>query len=292
MTTLVIQPQPLWAGAVALLQSAGLPVADLTAAHLDHFFYCGPAAQPNGLVGLEIYDQHALLRSLVVTPTLRSSGLGSALLEHAESHAKASGAHSIFLLTTTAEPFFRRHGYVPVDRASAPAPIRATREFADICPASSAFMMKHLERRPAMSTVVIYHNPDCGTSRNTLAMIRNAGIEPTVIEYLRNPPSREQLATMIAAAGLTVRQALREKCTPYQELGLANPTLTDAQLLDAMLAHPILINRPFVVTPQGTRLCRPSEVVLEILPASQQGYFAKEDGEVVINQRGQRVDHK
>jgi arsenate reductase len=140
-----------------------------------------------------------------------------------------------------------------------------------------------------MSEVTIYHNPACGTSRNTLAMIRNAGIEPTVIEYLSDPPTRETLVTMISSAGLTVRQALRDKGTPYQELGLASPSLSDAQLLDAMMAHPILINRPFVLTPLGTRLCRPSEVVLEILPAPQKGSFAKEDGEVVVDQRGQRV---
>jgi arsenate reductase len=140
-----------------------------------------------------------------------------------------------------------------------------------------------------VSDVVIYHNPGCGTSRNTLALIRNAGIEPTIIEYLRNPPSRDKLAAMIMDAGLTVRQSLREKGTPFQELGLDDPTLSDEQLLDAMMAHPILINRPFVITPRGTRLCRPSEVVLDILPAPQKGYFAKEDGEVVINERGQRV---
>jgi arsenate reductase len=140
-----------------------------------------------------------------------------------------------------------------------------------------------------MSEVTIYHNPACGTSRNTLAMIRNAGIEPTVIEYLSDPPTRETLVTMISGAGLTVRQALRDKGTPYQELGLADPSLSDAQLLDAMMAHPILINRPFVLTPLGTRLCRPSEVVLEILPAPQKGSFTKEDGEVAVDRRGQRV---
>jgi len=116
-----------------------------------------------------------------------------------------------------------------------------------------------------MNPVTIYHNPDCGTSRNVLALIRNAGVEPQVIEYLRDPPSRERLVAMISAAGLTVRQALREKGTPYAALGLDDPTLSDDALLDAMLAHPILINRPFVVTERGTRLCRPSEAVLEIL---------------------------
>jgi arsenate reductase len=142
-----------------------------------------------------------------------------------------------------------------------------------------------------VSEVVIYHNPECGTSRNTLAMIRNAGIEPIVIEYLRLPPSRDELASMIAAAGLTVRQALREKGTPFQELGLGDPGLSDEQLLAAMMAHPILINRPFVITSRGVRLCRPSEVVLDILPAPQKGSFVKEDGEVVIDERGRRVDH-
>ncbi|MGO4306767.1 arsenate reductase (glutaredoxin) [Cupriavidus sp. RAF12] len=137
--------------------------------------------------------------------------------------------------------------------------------------------------------VTIYHNPECGTSRNTLAMIRNAGIEPEVIEYLMTPPSRAQLRQMIAQAGLTVREAIREKGTPYAELGLADPALTDDQLLDAMLAHPILINRPFVVTERGARLCRPSELVLDILPSPQQGPFTKEDGEVVIDAQGQRV---
>ncbi len=136
---------------------------------------------------------------------------------------------------------------------------------------------------------IIYHNPACGTSRNTLAMIRNSGEEPTVIEYLQHPPSREQLVKMIQDAGLTVREAIRQKGTPYAELGLNDVTLSDDQLLDAMLANPILINRPFVVTTNGTRLCRPSELVLDILPNPQQGAFTKEDGEVVINAEGKRV---
>jgi arsenate reductase len=140
-----------------------------------------------------------------------------------------------------------------------------------------------------MSTVTIWHNPACGTSRNTLGLIRNTGIEPTVIEYLSNPPSREQLAAMIKAAGLTVRETLRQKGTPYAELGLDNEKLSDDELLDAMLRHPILINRPFVVTELGTRLCRPSELVLDILPQPQRGFFAKEDGEVVVNEKGERV---
>ncbi|WP_404992480.1 arsenate reductase (glutaredoxin) [Cupriavidus pauculus] len=138
-------------------------------------------------------------------------------------------------------------------------------------------------------TVTIYHNPACGTSRNTLAMIRNAGIEPIVIEYLSAPPDRPTLQALIRDAGLTVREAIREKGTPYAELGLEDPALSDEALLDAMLAHPILINRPFVVTELGVRLCRPSERVLDILPAPQRGAFTKEDGEAVIDAQGRRI---
>ncbi len=137
--------------------------------------------------------------------------------------------------------------------------------------------------------VTIYHNPDCGTSRNTLEMIRNAGIEPTVIEYLKEPPSRDTLVRMINDAGMSVREAIREKGTPYSDLGLDNKALSDEQLLDAMLEHPILINRPFVVTPLGTRLSRPSEVVLHILPDTHKGAFAKEDGEQVLDAEGNRI---
>jgi len=137
--------------------------------------------------------------------------------------------------------------------------------------------------------VTIYHNPDCGTSRNALALIRNAGIEPTVIEYLNTPPTRSVLKDLISKAGLTVCEAIREKGTPYADLGLGDQTLTDEDLLDAMLEHPILINRPFVVTPWGVRLSRPSEVVLEILPVQQKGPFAKEDGEQLIDAEGNRV---
>lgn len=138
--------------------------------------------------------------------------------------------------------------------------------------------------------VTMYHNPDCGTSRNTLALIRHAGIEPDIIEYLSSPPSREKLATMIKDAGLTVREAIREKGTPYAELALDDQSLSDDQLLDAMLDNPILINRPFVVTPMGTRLSRPSEAVLDILPADAfEGPFVKEDGEAVLGAEGRRI---
>jgi arsenate reductase len=148
--------------------------------------------------------------------------------------------------------------------------------------------MQHPIRNQIM-TITIYHNPACGTSRNTLALIRNTGDEPRVIEYLQHPPSRATLLSLIGDAGLTVRAAMREKGTPFLELGLDNQNLTDDQLLDAMLAHPILINRPFVVTPHGTRLCRPSELVLDILVKPQRGAFTKEDGEVVINAEGDHV---
>lgn len=137
--------------------------------------------------------------------------------------------------------------------------------------------------------IVIYHNPECGTSRNALAMIRNTGIEPHVVEYLKTSPSRAMLESLIARAGITPRALLREKGTPYAELGLDNPDLTDAQLIDAMMAHPILINRPLVVSPLGVKLCRPSEAVLDLIPADQRGPFAKEDGEQVVDADGNRV---
>lgn len=137
--------------------------------------------------------------------------------------------------------------------------------------------------------IIIYHNPECGTSRNVLAMIRNAGIEPHVIEYLKTPPSRALLESLITRAGMIPRDLLREKGTPFAELGLENPELSDAQLIDAMMKHPILINRPLVVSPLGVRLCRPSEAVLDLIPVTQQGAFAKENGERVIDDCGERV---
>lgn len=140
-----------------------------------------------------------------------------------------------------------------------------------------------------MKTITIYHNPKCGTSRNVLALIRNSGEEPEVIEYLKNPPTKARLAELVAATGQGVRALIREKGTPYAELGLADAKWSDDQLLDFMLAHPILINRPLVVTPLGVKLCRPSETVLDILPNPQQAAFAKEDGEQVVDAKGQRV---
>lgn len=137
--------------------------------------------------------------------------------------------------------------------------------------------------------IVIYHNPDCGTSRNTLALIRHAGIEPHVIEYLKSPPTRALLMHLITRMGISPRELLREKGTPYAELGLSDPSLSDDVLLDAMMAHPILINRPIVVAPNGVRLCRPSEAVLDLLPSQDLKEFRKEDGELVIDAAGKRV---
>ena len=142
-----------------------------------------------------------------------------------------------------------------------------------------------------MTDIIIYHNPACGTSRNTLALIRNSGAEPTVILYLETPPSRDELKKLIADMGIGVRDLLRKNTEPYEQLGLAEDRFSNDELLDAMLAHPILINRPVVVTPLGTKLCRPSEVVLDILPDPQQGAFTKEDGEAVIDEHGNRVSH-
>jgi arsenate reductase (glutaredoxin) len=137
-------------------------------------------------------------------------------------------------------------------------------------------------------TVTIYHNPDCGTSRNTLSMIRQSGVEPTVVEYLQAPPSRERIVELVSAAGIPLRDAIRKKDTPFDELGLAHPAKSDDDLLDAIEAHPILLNRPFVETPVGTRLCRPSEVVLDILENPNIGPFTKEDGEIIIDAEGKR----
>ena len=137
--------------------------------------------------------------------------------------------------------------------------------------------------------IVIYHNPECGTSRNALAMIRNAGIEPHIVEYLKTPPSRALLVELIDRAGITPRDLLREKGTPYAELGLGDTSLSDDALVDAMMAYPILINRPLVVSPLGVKLCRPSEAVLDLLPSDQLGAFAKEDGQQVVDASGQRV---
>lgn len=141
-----------------------------------------------------------------------------------------------------------------------------------------------------MTDIVMYHNPDCGTSRNTLAMIRNSGIEPHVVEYLKTPPSRTMLEQLIERAGISPRALLRQKGTPYVALGLDDDSLADTALVDAMMAHPVLINRPLVVSPLGVKLCRPSEAVLDLLPVQQRGAFSKEDGQKVVDADGNRID--
>lgn len=146
-----------------------------------------------------------------------------------------------------------------------------------------------LKGRPVAVDIVIYHNPECGTSRNTLGLIRNAGIEPHVLEYLKTPPSRALLVELIDRAGITPRELLREKGTPYAELGLGDTSLSNDALIDAMMAHPVVINRPLVVSPLGVKLCRPSEAVLDLLPGDQRGAFTKEDGQQVVDASGQRV---
>ena len=147
----------------------------------------------------------------------------------------------------------------------------------------------HSKKAPSMSDITIYHNPACGTSRNTLALIRNTGVEPTIIDYLKTPPSREKLVELLGQMALPVRGLLRQSGTPYDALGLGDASLSDDALLDAIEAHPVLMNRPIVVTPLGTRLCRPSEAVLDLLALPQQAAFAKEDGEKVINAEGKRL---
>jgi arsenate reductase len=140
-----------------------------------------------------------------------------------------------------------------------------------------------------MTDVTIFHNPSCGTSRNTLGLIRNAGIEPTIVEYLKTPPTRAELASLIARMGITARDLMRTKGTPAEQLGLTDPARSNDEIIDAMMKHPILINRPIVVTPTGVKLCRPSEAVLDIMPAPQRGEFRKEDGELLIDRNGKRV---
>jgi arsenate reductase len=146
-----------------------------------------------------------------------------------------------------------------------------------------------LKGRPVAVDIVVYHNPECGTSRNVVGLIRNAGIEPHIVEYLKTPPARALLVQLVERAGIRPRDLLREKGTPYAELGLDDMSLSDEALLDAMMAHPILINRPLVVSPLGVKLCRPSEAVLDILPEAQRGAFTKEDGERVVDAAGQRI---
>jgi arsenate reductase len=265
----------------ALLGTAALPVDDVDDALLAGLLVVRGGNGLQGVVGLQHAGDAALLRSLAVAAEARSLGQGRVLLDAAEAQARAARIATLYLLTTSAADYFERHGFRHCDRRNAPDAIRSTAQFSSLCPASSFFMAKPL-------AATIWHNQACGTSRNTLALLRHAGIEPHVVEYLHTPPSRDALVAMIARAGLSVRGALREKGTPYLELGLDDTSLSDEHLLDAMQREPILINRPFVETALGARLCRPSEVVLDILPPVTRP-FAKEDGEVVIDSDGRRA---
>jgi arsenate reductase len=280
---------------VDVLRQCDLPHADLAEAHMADFVLAFAADRLVGVAGIERAGDHGLLRSVAVLPPQRGMGVARQLVAACEAHAAALGLRVLVLIAAdqTAAQYFTHLGYATATREELPHALLALPEFTHLCPKSMPCLRKALVCtlvcNVADAAVTIYHNPACGTSRNTLAMIRNAGIEPTVIEYLKIPPDRATLLRLIADAGLTVRGALREKCEPYEALGLADPKWRDGELLDFIDQYPILINRPFVVTPLGTRLCRPSEVVLEILPAPQQGAFTKEDGEVVVDAGGRRV---
>ncbi len=280
---------------VEVLRQCDLPHADLAEAHMADFVLAFAADRLVGVAGIERAGDHGLLRSVAVLPPQRGMGVARQLVAACEAHATALGLRVLVLIAAdqTAAQYFTHLGYATATRDELPHALLALQEFTHLCPKSMPCLRKALVctlvRNVADAAVTIYHNPACGTSRNTLAMIRNAGIEPTVIEYLKTPPDRATLLRLIADAGLTVRGALREKCEPYEALGLADPKWRDGELLDFIDQHPILINRPFVVTPLGTRLCRPSELVLDILPAQQRSAFTKEDGEVVIDAQGRRV---
>ncbi|TWA61636.1 arsenate reductase (glutaredoxin) [Azospirillum brasilense] len=277
-----------------LLAANSLPTDDLD--EPGRRFWC--VADDHGTLGyggLEVHGADGLLRSVVVPVERRGAGAGRAVVAAVCAQAVTLGVERLWLLTTGADGFFEHLGFQRVERASAPPVIQSSAQFAGLCPDSAVCLHADLARpaegmATAGGAVTIYHNPTCGTSRNTLGLIRNSGVEPTVIEYLKTPPSRDELEALIRRMGIPVRAVLRQTGTPYAELGLDDPALTDAALLDAMMAHPILINRPIVVTPLGVRLCRPSEAVLDILPDAQRGAFAKEDGERVVDDAGHRID--
>ena len=243
----------------ALLTANGLPIDDLSDPQADvQLFVARDAQGLAGVVGLQLAGDHGLLRSLAVAPERRGQGLGRQLVAEAECAALKAKVRELVLLTETAAPFFERLGYHAVDRAGMPAPLQATRSFASLCPENARCLSKSLH-------LAIYHNGNCGTSRNVLQMLRQASLDPQVIEYLKTPPDRPTLQRLLQQMGMTPRELLREKGTPYAELGLDDPTLSDDTLIDHMLAHPILINRPIVIAPWGVKLCRPSETAREFL---------------------------
>lgn len=241
-----------------LLTAHRLPTADLDDAADIRFLVARENGRPVGAVAVQVLGQRGLLRSLVVEPTHRDCGLGQRLVAEAERVALQAGVRELVLLTETAAPFFERLGYQPAMRESMPPEVQATAEFASLCPSTATCLAKTLR-------LAIYHNPNCGTSRNVLAIMREASLKPEVIEYLSTPPDRTTLLELLKRMNLTPRELLREKGTPYAELGLDDTSLSDDALVTHMLETPLLINRPIVVAPWGVRLCRPSETAREFL---------------------------
>jgi arsenate reductase len=243
----------------ALLLANALPVADFETAPL-RFWIARERDELVGVVALEGAGETALLRSLAVAPAWRRLGLGRALVERLEVDATVEGTRQLVLLTQTAGAFFARLGYTPIERGAVPPTVTCSAEFTTLCPQDAQCLARTLP-------VLIYHNPLCGTSRAVLERLRDGGHSPRVIEYLKAPPDRETLSTLIRRMGVGVRAVLRQKGTHYDELHLGDPQWTDEQLVDRMLATPLLINRPIVVTPRGVKLCRPSHTVEELLRA-------------------------
>ena len=242
-----------------LLAAHRLPTADLDDAAADiRFLAVRENGRPVGAIAVQVLGQRGLLRSLVVAPTHRGRGFARRLVAEAERVALQAGVRELVLLTETAAPFFSRLGYRPAVRESMPTDVQSTAEFASLCPSSAVCLAKPLR-------LAIYHNPACGTSRNALALMREASLEPEVIEYLRTPPDRATLLDLLNRMSLTPRDLLREKGTPYAELGFDDASLSDDALVSHMLETPLLINRPIVDAPWGVRLCRPSEAAREFL---------------------------
>ncbi len=284
-------------GLVAALDAAALPSGDVNLPGRTFFRFLGADGEHIGYGGYELLGDVVLLRSIVVPPGQRGYGHGRHIVGSLTESAAAAGATAAYLLTETSAGFFETIGFTTIDRADVPPQVLETKQATDLCPSSARVLWRPIgraggrrdPRKARTVTVLIYHNPDCGTSRNVLALIRNSGEVPYVVEYLRTPPTRGELMSLIDRMGVPVRDVLRQKGTPYEELQLGNPALTDDELIDAMMAHPILINRPIVVTALGVKLCRPSEAVLDLLPRPQRAVFAKEDGEAVIDAGGNRI---
>ena len=268
------------------LALASLPADDLDLPGRQFFRFTSASGDTIGYGGFELYGSDVLIRSIVVFPEHRESGLGRALVAQLMEQARAAGARDAYLLTTTARPFFEAIGFSAIERTIAPAAILGTAQVTNVCPASAQMLFRTMPS----TAVTIFHNPACGTSRNVLGLIRNSGEDPHIVEYLKTPPTRDDLISLIGRMGISVRDLLRRKGTPYDELGLDDLARSDDALVDAMVARPILINRPIVITPLGVKLCRPSEAVLDILPNPQRGAFSKEDGEAVVDTGGRCIE--